>query len=160
LNSLKVEITATCESLRSAVARLNEQEKQALRTPQAVNGGVGQIDRMATQNQRGWATPWERLSGAWNEATARLEMKIANSIGHANTQAKYDRISRHSYRNVIEPARRDEYISERIASDLLQINSIFSSYRPRTGDTPMTAADEVEGLLGSIGNRLPQLDDD
>lgn len=109
------------------------------------------------QFQNGSTANWEIIREDWQQTRDRLELAI-NKIKHKSTRAKYGKINRYSYADVINQLREDEQLkSDRAWMALLNMNQKFLGLRTRTNSVGPQEVHEFKALLRDVNGSLPKL---
>ncbi len=103
---------------------------------------------------------WEKLSWVWDDITARLELLIANEITDGRSLARYNRIPRTNYADLLLAAENDGLISPEAFDAFTEINSLFLSWRSRNRSTPDDVGERAGDLWDDYQDVLPDYDDD
>ena len=97
----------------------------------------------------GPAANWEGMRTLWDDLRDRIELKVEQLDGRV--RRKYENIPRRSYNDVIVQLAKDCAINEQTATNLVEMNNIFMSYRNRRLQTPKEMAERFARL-----SQIPQ----
>lgn len=107
--------------------------------------------------QNGSTANWEIIREDWQQTRDRLELAV-NKIKHKATRAKYGKINRYSYADVINQLREDEQLkSDRAWMALLNMNQKFLGLRTRTNSVGAHEVHDFKALLRDVNGSLPRL---
>ncbi len=110
-----------------------------------------------SQFQNGSTANWEIIREDWQHTRDRLELAV-NRIKHKATRAKYGKINRYSYADVINQLREDEQLkSDKAWMALLNMNQKFLGLRTRTSSVGPHEVHEFKALLRDVNGSLPKL---
>lgn len=109
------------------------------------------------QTQVGSTANWEIIREDWQQTRDRLELAISK-IKHKATRAKYGKINRYSYADVINQLREDGQLrSEKAWMALLNMNHRFLALRTRTNNIGPHEVHEFKSWLRDVNGQLPKL---
>lgn len=109
------------------------------------------------QSQVGSTANWELIREDWQQTRDRLELAISK-IKHKTTRAKYGKINRHSYADVINQLREDGQLrSDKAWMALLNMNQRFLALRTRTNNVGPHEVHEFKNWLRDVNGQLPKL---
>lgn len=103
---------------------------------------------------------WGKLSWVWEDFTQRIELLIDQKITDGRTLQRYNRISRRTYRDVIDALLKDGLISTQLGKVLIALNTDYLSWRPRKLQTPTDVAERAGEIWDEYEDQLPDEDDE
>ncbi|SOC85451.1 hypothetical protein SAMN05421890_3948 [Ensifer adhaerens] len=131
-------------------SELEEQISAAAESLGQLRGSVGDLQKSTTETDEAPAieNTREQIRDNWNAIRDQLEQKAASPHIDGRTRAKYARIDRRSYSDLIEQLNRDGNLPEAASYHLA--NQLWQKYR-----TGRRAIDQVEAnQLREIRNKL------
>lgn len=109
------------------------------------------------QYQAGSTANWEIIREDWQHTRDRLELAV-NRIPNKAKRARYGKINRYSYADVINQLREDDQLkSDRAWVALVNMNQKFLALRTRTNSVGPHEVHEFKALLRDVNGSLPKL---
>jgi hypothetical protein len=107
--------------------------------------GAHAVPNATKQQQETGDNNWKRVSEIWGELKDRIELKIQN-ISQKRVRAKYSRMPRRTYEDVITALRKDEVLKRGVALKLLQLDHEYKvlRFKPKDDVTAVQVAMFVE----------------
>lgn len=91
----------------------------------------------------------ENLKAVWHQIRDKIEETASSPLIGGRTRAKYGRIPRYSYEELIRSISRDGYLGTYEAA-LLEANSIWQNYQRRPENPPQNVFDRLQELRDQI----------
>jgi hypothetical protein len=103
------------------------------------------------------STNWELIRQQWQEVRDRIEL-LVDRVQHHASRAKYSKISRYSYEDLISELRKDEWIKSAPAyAALISMNAMFLKLRLRPSNVTNAEVAQFRLLLKDVNGCLPKL---
>jgi hypothetical protein len=101
---------------------------------------------------------WEVVRSIWRDVRDRLELAI-EQIGRARVRAKYSRIPRYRYRDVINALESDDAVRPSVADKLRRMDNLFQTLKFRPATVKDFDVAEFRQGLEFVHRWLPRLPD-
>jgi hypothetical protein len=102
---------------------------------------------------------WETVRAIWRNARDRIELAI-EGIGSSRTRAKYSKLPRYTYRDVINALETDGTIGRTVSDKLRSMDTAFNTYKFRPKSVSAEEVARFIQLFELPNSRLPKLPDE
>jgi hypothetical protein len=157
LRQERIKLSERVDTLGQIVRATRDQSEAALAQPQAVQSRLEPSDA----NVQDGASPanWETVRAIWRDARDRMELAI-EGIGSSRTRAKYSKLPRYTYRDVINALETDGIIGRTVSDKLRSMDTAFNTYKFRPKSVSAEEVASFRQLFELPKSRLPKLPDE
>jgi hypothetical protein len=157
LRQERIKLSERVDTLGQIVRATRDQAEAALAQPQTAQSrsdvaGAPMQDAASPAN-------WETVRDIWRNARDRIELAI-EGITRSRVRAKYSKLPRYTYRDVVNALETDGVIARAVSDKLRGMDTAFNTYKFRPKSVTSAEVAAFKQLFELPDSRLPKLPKD